>query len=110
MTTERPRADHGPSTISPGGPGRVGEPEELDDEEGPDPDHRAEPGDEEAAPGRSHDQVDFSGGEEAADVRDLLREQSGSSSAAPWAAAAVIVGLLGGGSVLAWRRRRARET
>jgi hypothetical protein len=53
--------------------------------------------------------VAFSGGETAADVDDLLREQSGASPWAPWAAAAVVASLVAGMVVVTLRRRRVRD-
>ncbi|WP_199824095.1 hypothetical protein [Streptomyces sp. NBRC 109706] len=54
--------------------------------------------------------VTFTGGEEAADVNDVIREQSGASAAAPWVAAGALVLLAGAAWLTARRRRRARES
>lgn len=52
--------------------------------------------------------VAFTGGEQAANVNDVIKEQSGASSYAPWAAGAAVV-LLAGAALLAARRRKQRS-
>jgi len=69
----------------------------------------AEEGGEQAAALDPADDVAFSGGEDAPDVRDTLRDQQGGVWWAPWAATVAVVGL---GSGIWWtnrRRRLARE-
>ncbi|RLK58528.1 ABC transporter substrate-binding protein [Actinokineospora cianjurensis] len=54
--------------------------------------------------------VAFTGGEGAADVNQLIKDQSGSSDYAPWVAAGAVVLLAGATVFTARRRRRARES
>jgi hypothetical protein len=51
----------------------------------------------------------FTGGENAADVKDVLREQSGATPIVKWIAAGVVAVLIAGMVYTARRRRRARE-
>ncbi|MEV0675345.1 ABC transporter substrate-binding protein [Actinosynnema sp. NPDC050436] len=54
--------------------------------------------------------VAFDGGQNAPDINQVVKEQSGASDFAPWAAAG-LVALLGAGTLLmAGRRRRARDS
>ncbi|MEU9891449.1 hypothetical protein [Sphaerisporangium sp. NPDC051011] len=53
--------------------------------------------------------VAFTGGEDAPDVTELVREQSGASDRAPWVAAAAIVVLGAATWLTARHRRRARD-
>ncbi|GAB3087305.1 ABC transporter substrate-binding protein [Nocardioides zeae] len=55
------------------------------------------------------DNVVFTGGDEARDVDDVIREQSGASRYAPWATAGLVLLLLVGAGITA-ARRRARRT
>ncbi|WBB63797.1 hypothetical protein O7599_15290 [Streptomyces sp. WMMC500] len=55
------------------------------------------------------DNVKFTGGEDARDVTEAIREESGASDLAPWAAAGALVVLAAATWVTARRRRRARE-
>lgn len=55
------------------------------------------------------DNVTFTGGEEAGDVRDEVREQANASDLAPWVAAGVMVLLAVAALVVSRRRTRARD-
>lgn len=55
------------------------------------------------------DNVAFSGGEDARDVREVIREQQGGVWWAPWLAAAAVAALAGGMGWTARRRRLARD-
>lgn len=54
--------------------------------------------------------VEFTGGDEARDVNEVIREQSGASAWAPWVTAAVIALLLAATALTTVRRRRARDS
>ncbi|QFG27595.1 ABC transporter substrate-binding protein [Actinomadura sp. WMMB 499] len=56
------------------------------------------------------DNVAFTGGENARDVNDVIKEQSGASDYAPWVAGTAVVLLAAATWLTARRRRRARET
>lgn len=53
--------------------------------------------------------VEFTGGEHAPDVRDVIRTESGASDAAPWIALGVIIVLAGFAGWVEGRRRRRRH-
>lgn len=55
------------------------------------------------------DNVDFTGGQAAPDVRDVIKKQANASDAAPWVAAAAIAFLAATAYLTARRRRRLRE-
>jgi hypothetical protein len=56
------------------------------------------------------DNTAFTGGENAADVDEVLKKQAGASAYAPWAAAGAVLLLALGTWLTARRRHRARET
>jgi LPXTG-motif cell wall-anchored protein len=53
--------------------------------------------------------VAFTGGENAPDVNETIKEQSGASDYAPWVAGGAVVILAVAGWLTARRRKRARE-
>lgn len=79
---------------------------------GADADNEAEPAEEtEIEPERPDPatNVSYSGGEDARDVRDVLREQQGGQRWVPWIAAVAVAALAAATFVTGRRRRQARE-
>ncbi|UED87405.1 hypothetical protein [Streptomyces profundus] len=95
--------------------GEAGDQDESADEEGADGEDGAlpppvpRPSADPSTPPDPEQNVTFTGGEEASDVNDVIREQSGASSAAPWVAGGALLLLVAASWLTARRRRRVRE-